>query len=65
MPREPSSDPLFKIELWSDDDQMLIETLATASTWALAKAAFQEAQRQYPGKAVVIRQGIRVVARPQ
>ncbi|WP_181705317.1 hypothetical protein [Chthonobacter rhizosphaerae] len=64
MARGPAKDHPFKVELWSDDDIVRLEELATASTWALAKVAYDEAVKTYPGKRIIIRQGIRVVTSP-
>jgi hypothetical protein len=52
---------VFAVELWSDDEGRVLETLATAGNFYIAKAAFAEARRRHPGRPVLVRHGIRVV----
>jgi hypothetical protein len=52
---------VFAVELWSDDEARVLETLATAGNFYIARAAFAEARRRHPGRPVLVRHGIRVV----
>ena len=61
MSRAPATEHLFKVELWDESDSRPLEVLATSSSIWIARAAFEEAVRRYPGAPVLIRQGIRVV----
>lgn len=52
---------LFSVELWSDDGEQILETLATAGNFLLARAAYDEAVRRYPRKRLMVRHAARVV----
>ncbi|MEO0909934.1 MAG: hypothetical protein AAFX96_06235 [Pseudomonadota bacterium] len=52
---------LFKVELWSPDQNRVEELLGELSGFTLAKAAYDAAVGLYPGKPVTIRQGARVI----
>jgi hypothetical protein len=52
---------VFAVELWSDDESQVLETLATAGNFYIARAAFAEARARLPGRPILIRHGIRVV----
>jgi len=52
---------LFKIELWSADQNRVEELLGELGGYTLAKAAFDAAEDLYPGKPVTIRQGARII----
>jgi hypothetical protein len=52
---------IFAVGLWDDDETRPLETLATAGNFHIARAAFGEALRRHPGRAILVRHGIRVV----
>ena len=53
-------DLTFTIDVWDDRDN-LIEHIGKISNLTVARAAFEAAVLERPGKEITIRQGIRVV----
>lgn len=49
----------FKIEVWVDD--RVVETLAVVANVGVARAAFEAAIRERPGKHITLRHGARVI----
>jgi hypothetical protein len=52
---------VFTVELWNDDETAVVDTLATAGNFHIARAAFDEARARHPGRPILIRHGIRIV----
>ncbi|MBN9548501.1 MAG: hypothetical protein J0H31_06355 [Alphaproteobacteria bacterium] len=51
----------FHVELWSDDNLRVHETLAVARNIRVATAAYEEAVRGQEGRIVKLRHGARVI----
>jgi hypothetical protein len=51
----------FALELWDTSDQYVETVLARVANALIARAAFEKACELYPGRVVMLRQGIRVV----
>jgi hypothetical protein len=59
----PLEDLRFVVEAWDQHETRPEEVLARASTLPVAYAAFEAVAAMRPNRAVVLRQGKRVVAR--
>jgi hypothetical protein len=57
------SDFQFSVELWSDDDARLEETIAKARILLIGRGAFKAAVDTYPTRRILLRHGTRVVDR--
>ena len=51
----------FRIDLWTDDGENLVEHLAGAEDFKLAMATYQAACERWPKAAITLRQGARVI----
>ncbi|ODS04136.1 hypothetical protein AUC71_05620 [Methyloceanibacter marginalis] len=61
----PQHDLPFTVELWTDGYDKLLETLARASDFLTAKAAFENVTKRRPGEPIMVRQGARVILKSQ
>ena len=52
----------YSVELWDDTDSHVEELIALTGGYRLAKAAFEEALKQRPGRIVTLRQKTRLLA---
>ena len=51
----------FRIDLWTDDGENIVEHLASAEDFKLALATYQAACERWPKAAITLRQGARVI----
>ena len=51
----------FRIDLWTDDGENLVEHLAGAEDFQLALATYKAACARWPRAAITLRQGARVI----
>ena len=51
----------FRIDLWTDDGENIIEHLAGAEDFNLAMATYRAACERWPKAAITLRQGARVI----
>ena len=51
----------FRIDMWTDDGENIIEHLAGAEDFTLALGAFKIACERWPKAAIMLRQGARVI----
>jgi hypothetical protein len=52
----------FRLEMWDDDDTQVEELIALVTDHAVARAAFAETVQRRPGKLIILRQKLRVLA---
>ena len=52
----------YSIELWDDEDRLVEELIALTGDYRVARAAFDEAVRNRPGRIVTLRQKTRLLA---
>lgn len=55
----------YRVEILNEEEQEPARLLGRSATAALARAIFVAAQREYPGRPVVLRRGTRIIARSQ
>jgi len=59
---QTGEDPLvYSVELWTIDQGSIEQVLARASSMTLARATFGAAQKEHPGRHIVLRHGPNVV----
>ena len=51
----------FRIEIWSDDNRVLEETLSANTNFIIAKAAFEKAVAIHPNARILLRDKARVI----
>ena len=61
----PSDELTFAVEVWSLDGQRIDEVMARASHVMVARAAFDAAVRERPGRQVLLRNRAMVLAQSQ
>jgi hypothetical protein len=52
----------YWVELWDDEDRHVEELIALTGNYRVAKAAFDEAVKQRPGRIITLRQKTRLLA---
>ena len=52
----------YSVELWDDTDSHVEELIALTGDYRVARAAFEEAVKRWPGRIVTLRQKTRVLA---
>jgi hypothetical protein len=52
----------YRVEQWDDADQHVEELIALAGDYRVAKAAFDKAVRERPGRIITLRQKARLIA---
>jgi hypothetical protein len=52
----------YSVELWDDADSHVEELIALTGDYRVAKAAFDEAMKQRPGRIITLRQKTRLLA---
>jgi hypothetical protein len=52
----------YSVEQWDDADQHVEELIALAGDYRVAKAAFDRAVRERPGRIITLRQKARLIA---
>ena len=52
----------YSVELWDDDDRHVEELIALTGDYRVARAAFDEAIKQRPGRIITLRQKTRLLA---
>ena len=52
----------YSVELWDDADSHVEELIALTGDYRVARAAFEEAVKQWPGRIVTLRQKTRLLA---
>jgi hypothetical protein len=55
---------LYRIDMWTIDGQKVIEQLAGAEDFKVAMATYRAACARWPGTAITLRQGARVIEAP-
>ncbi len=60
-PRASPDDLIYKIELWFEADRGVEKTLAALANITDAKSFLMIARKDYPGRNIKLRQGIRVI----
>jgi hypothetical protein len=51
----------YRIDMWSDDGENVVEYLAGAENLQVAKATYRAACKRWPNAAITLRQGTRVI----
>jgi hypothetical protein len=52
----------FTVQFWDADGSNVTRTMAICDNAIVARAAYDEAVRQYPGERITLRHGARVIA---
>ena len=51
----------FRIDVWTDDGENLVEHLAGVEDFTVAMVTYAGAVKRWPGAAITLRQGARVI----
>jgi hypothetical protein len=55
---------LYRVDMWSIDGEKVIEHLAGVEDFRVAMATYRAACERWPGKAITLSQGARVIESP-
>ena len=61
---QPDFDFLYRVDMWTIDGEKVIEHLAGIEDFQVAMATYRAACERWPGTAITLRQGARVIELP-